>query len=86
MGEQKVALELMCQDDSVRNAMRIGGKPCAADVAAAAAPVAPATQVAAATPAPAPAAIPTAPKPAWCAKAAPATDASKAYVEQVCGR
>jgi len=85
MGEQKVALELMCQDENVRSAMRVGGKPCSSDVAAAA-PVAPVTQVAAATAAPAPAATPAAPKPAWCAKAAPATEASRAYVEQVCGR
>jgi hypothetical protein len=88
MGEQKVALELMCQDDNVRTAMRVGGKPCSTDVAAATA-AAPATQVAAlAAPAPAvtPAAMPAAPRPAWCAKAAPDTDASKSYVEQVCGK
>ena len=29
MGEPKVALELMCQDDNVRAAMRLSGKPCA---------------------------------------------------------
>ena len=29
---------------------------------------------------------PTAPKPLWCARAAPATEASKAYVAQVCGQ
>jgi hypothetical protein len=29
MGEQKVALELMCQDDNVRAAMKIAARPCA---------------------------------------------------------
>jgi len=33
MGEQKVALELMCQDDNVRSAMKVSGKPCQADTA-----------------------------------------------------
>ena len=49
MGEQKIAVELMCQDDNVRSAMRLGGKPCSTDVAAAQAPAAaasPTTQVA----------------------------------------
>jgi len=89
MGEQRIALELMCQDDNIRAAMKVGGKPCVGD-AAAAAPVAEATatQVAAA---PAVAALPVAPAPAatprpdWCARAAPATEASKAYVDAVCG-
>jgi len=88
MGEQKVALELMCQDESVRTAMRVGGKPCSADTAAAS-PTAAVAQVAAVTAASAPvvtaAAPPAAPKPAWCSKAAPTTEASKAYVEQECG-
>jgi hypothetical protein len=87
MGEQKVALELMCQDDNVRTAMKVGGKTCAADAPVAQAP-APVAQ------APSPAApmvlaaaqSPAAPRPAWCAKAAPSTEASKAYVEQACGR
>ena len=40
MGEQKVAVELMCQDDNVRSAMRLGGKPCTTDVPLAQAPAA----------------------------------------------
>jgi hypothetical protein len=89
MGEQKVAVELMCQDDNVRSAMRLGGKPCSTDVAAAQA--APATQVAVLAAAsrpivPAATQVPAAPKPDWCTKAAPTTEASKAYVEQVCGK
>jgi hypothetical protein len=83
MGEQKVALELMCQDDYVRTAMKVGGKPCSADTAAAQAPIAvmPATvaQTAAAT------IVPAAPRPEWCARARPTTEASKAYVAQECG-
>jgi hypothetical protein len=82
MGEQRVALELMCQDDSVRSAMRIGGKPCSADVATtlppapvAQAPVAaPVAQPAAAAPAlPVAAAAPPMPtRPEWCLTASPA--------------
>ncbi len=94
MGEQKIAVELMCQDDNVRSAMRLGGKPCSTDVAAAQTPAAaasPTTQVAvpATTSAPivpAVTQVPAAPKPDWCAKAAPSTEASKAYVAQVCGK
>jgi hypothetical protein len=83
MGEQKVALELMCQDDNVRTAMKVGGKPCSSDTAAAQAPapvarIAP-VQIAAATTAPA------APRPEWCARARPTTEASKVYVAQECG-
>jgi hypothetical protein len=94
MGEQKVAMELMCQDDSVRAAMRTSGKPCTTDTVsiaqapsaqppAAVQPVPPIT-VAHAAPLAIAQAAPRVP--GWCAKAAPATDASKAYVEQVCGR
>jgi hypothetical protein len=93
MGEQKVALELMCQDDHIRSAMRIAARPCAADTP----PPAPVAQVAApaaipvTAPAPAKAviiasAMPIAPKPEWCARAKPDTEASSAYVAQVCGR
>jgi hypothetical protein len=42
MGENKVAVELMCQDDSVRNAMRVSGRPCTADIQPAAVAQAPA--------------------------------------------
>ena len=90
MGEPKVALELMCQDDNVRAAMRLSGRPCTTDVAAAqpaavaAAPVAsptpPVVQVAAAAP------VRAEPRPAWCDKAAPTTEASREYVAQVCGK
>jgi hypothetical protein len=83
MGEQKVALELMCQDDNVRTAMKVGGKPCSSDTAAAQAPASVAqvatVQIAAATTAPA------APRPEWCARARPTTEASKVYVAQECG-
>ncbi len=76
MGEQKVALELMCQDDNVRTAMRVGGKPCLADpaAAAAAAPVAvPVAQASAARPLPAATAAPPKPaRPEWCYTASPA--------------
>jgi hypothetical protein len=90
IGEQKVALELMCQDGSVRSAMKVAGKPCAVDVPVAqAAPTPAAVQVAAA-----PAVVQVAamtpvhaePKPDWCTRAAPTTDASKAYVVQICGK
>lgn len=93
MGEQKVALELMCQDDNIRSAMKVSGKPCVADVAMAQAPgpaslpmaqaAPPVVKVAAAGPVLMAAAEP---KPEWCARAAPATEASKAYVAQVCGK
>jgi hypothetical protein len=87
MGEPKVALELMCQDENVRSAMKIGGKMCAADAAVAqtAAPVA----QAAAPPAQITVAVAQSvaePRPAWCAKAAPTTEASKIYVAQACGK
>jgi hypothetical protein len=87
MGEQKVALELLCQDDNVRSAMKTGGKACAADIAVAQVP---APVVALPDPA-APvvlmaAQMPALPKPEWCARAAPSTEASKAYVAQLCGR
>jgi hypothetical protein len=71
MGEQKVAVELMCQDDNVRAAMRVSGKPCSADLAA--------VQVPAAAP------LRAEPRPEWCVRAAPTTEASKAYVAQACG-
>ncbi len=87
MGENKVAVELMCQDDNVRSAMKTGGKACAADIAVAQVP---APVVALPDPA-APvvlmaAQMPALPKPEWCARAAPSTEASKAYVAQLCGR
>ncbi len=34
MGEQKVALELMCQDDHIRDAMKVAARPCTADIPA----------------------------------------------------
>jgi hypothetical protein len=94
MGETKVAYELMCQDDNVRSAMRVSGKPCAADIASAPVAQAPVsvaapTSTAAAAPAPvviAVAQVADASRPEWCAKAAPTTEASKTYVAQVCGR
>jgi hypothetical protein len=69
MGEQKVALELMCQDDNVRTAMKVGGKPCAADIPVAQAPMA--VSVAQAPAAPViPVAMTAAPlqptRPEWC--------------------
>jgi hypothetical protein len=71
MGEQQVALALMCQDDNVRAAMRVGGKPCTGDVPVAA--VAPAPVAQAVAPAPAAravsvaAAAPAKPaRPEWC--------------------
>jgi hypothetical protein len=89
MGEKTVAFEVMCQDDVTRAAMKTAGKPCVADIAAVAQAMAPAMQIAAlAAPAVAPtmAQAPAVPKPEWCAKAAPTTAASEAYVLQVCGR
>ncbi len=96
MGEQGVARELMCQDDQVRKAMISGGKPCVADltVAQVPAPVAQ-TQAPAANIPPialagaAPTATATAkpkaqPIPEWCSRAAPSTEASKAYVASMC--
>jgi hypothetical protein len=93
MGEQKVAMELMCQDDNIRSAMKIAARPCTADVP----PPAPVAQTAApaviAMAAPAAikpvaiaSAMPAAPKPEWCLRAKPDTEASRAYVAQVCGR
>jgi hypothetical protein len=81
MGETKVAYELMCQDERVHQAMLSGGKPCAADTAPAsvAQAPAPAAVLAAAHPG-------ASPRPEWCAKAAPTTEASQTYVAQVCGR
>jgi hypothetical protein len=90
MGENKVAVELMCQDDSVRNAMRVSGRPCTADIQPVASAPAP-TAMAASLPTPpaqivlATAHTATAPRPDWCAKAAPTTEASKDYVARVCG-
>jgi len=83
MGEAKVAYELMCQDENVRAAMRVSGKPCIGDaaVAAVSAPIVAATV---ATPVAAPAAMPAKPKPDWCARAKPSTEASKVYFEQQC--
>ncbi len=51
MGESKVALELMCQDDHVRDAMKLSGKPCSADIPVAQAPAVVAVPVAQAAPA-----------------------------------
>ena len=93
MGEQKVAMELMCQDDNIRSAMKIAARPCTADVpppAPVAQAVAPAVVAMAAPAAIKPVAIasavPAAPKPEWCLRARPDTEASRAYVAQVCGR
>jgi len=75
MGEQKVALELMCQDDNVRSAMKLGGKPCLADIPLAQAPVAAAVaQAPSATPLTpvATAAPPQRARPEWCYTASPA--------------
>jgi hypothetical protein len=91
MGETKVAYELMCQDEHVHQAMVSSGKPCTADVQPAPVAQAPAATMTAAT-VPALAAPvllaaahgPVAPRPEWCARAAPTTEASKAYVAQVC--
>ena len=93
MGETKVAYELMCQDEHVHQAMVSSGKPCTADVPATPVAQAPAAATTVAT-VPALAApvllaaayVPVAPRPEWCAKAAPTTEASKAYVAQVCGK
>jgi hypothetical protein len=98
MGEPKVAYELMCQDDKVRSAMKIAGKPCGGDIAVAAAPDPGRLTIASSVAAPviAPAAVPApvvhasalpppAPRPEWCSRAKPETDASKAYVAQACG-
>lgn len=100
MGEQKVALELMCQDDNIRSAMRVAARPCTADTPAPVSQVPAATAPVAQTAAPAVIAVaasapvkavaiastmPAAPKPAWCARAKPDTEASRAYVAQACG-
>jgi hypothetical protein len=81
IGRTNAAVELMCQDDNVRAALRVSGEPCTADrVAATPAPagaVAPLPAVGA-TP------MPAKPKPEWCARARPTTEASKAYVAQQC--
>jgi hypothetical protein len=88
MGEQKVALELMCQDDHIRAAMKIAARPCTADIA----PLAPVAEaLSATTPVPSKSvaiasAMPVAPKPDWCERAKPETEASKAYVAQLCGK
>jgi hypothetical protein len=85
MGEPVVARELMCQDDQVRIAMKIGGRPCVAD-AAVAQEVAPATvaQAAAAPVRSAGSALPATPRPEWCSRAAPSTEASREYVAKAC--
>lgn len=100
MGEQKVALELMCQDDNIRSAMRVAARPCTADTPAPVSQAPAATAPVAQTAAPAVIAVaasapvkavaiastmPAAPKPAWCARAKPDTEASRAYVAQACG-
>jgi hypothetical protein len=90
MGEQKVAYEMMCQDDNVRAAMRSASKPCIADTAPVAQASAPAIAQAPTVLAPAApivmatAYIPAAPRPEWCARAKPDTEASKAYFAQTC--
>jgi hypothetical protein len=94
MGEQKVALELMCQDDNIRSAMKIGGKPCTTDVAVAVAP-APVAQAPIAAPvAQAPVAAPVArvvsvavaeptkpARPEWCYTASPAEQRAHAVCD-----
>jgi hypothetical protein len=90
MGEQKVAYEMMCQDDNVRNAMRTAGKPCIADtspVAHAPAPTmahAPMVQAPTAPIEMAAVHAPAVSRPDWCAHAKPDTEASKDYFAQVC--
>jgi hypothetical protein len=77
----------------VRNAMRASGKLCTADIAPAPVAQAPVPAIAAAT-VPATTApitlavahLTAAPRPEWCTRAAPTTEASKAYVAQVCGQ
>jgi len=71
IGKQKAAVALMCQDDNVRNALRMAGEGCPADIAAAAPPpvAAAPVPVAAAPAAPAARVMPVAAKPArpdWC--------------------
>ena len=90
MGEPMVARELMCQDEQVRKAMLSGGKPCVADTMVsqeqrAAPAMLVASPIKAASP-PLARALgrPVTPKPDWCNRAAPSTDASKAYVAQAC--
>ncbi|HUN38701.1 MAG TPA: hypothetical protein VMU81_00275 [Acetobacteraceae bacterium] len=97
IGEPEAAIELMCQSDDVRAAMKTAGKPCRADIAAAiAVPATPVAQqtgatvqgaavIAAASAAPAEAAGPVAPRPAWCSHAAPSTEPSILYVKKMCG-
>jgi hypothetical protein len=90
MGEQKVAYEMMCQDDNVRAAMRSASKPCIADTAPVAQAPAPTMAQAPAVQAPAAPIVmaavhtPAAPRPEWCARAKPDTEASKAYFAQIC--
>ena len=90
MGEQTVAYEMMCQDDNVRAAMRSANKPCIADTAPVAQAPAPAISQAPAVQAPAAPIVmaavhtPAAPRPEWCARAKPDTEASKAYFAQIC--
>ena len=83
MGEQKVALELMCQDDNVRSAMKLGGKPCSADVPLAQAPVAAAMAQAPPTVAVTPVtAVPSKPaRPEWCYTASPAEQRAHAVCD-----
>lgn len=75
MGDHKVAIALMCQDDHVRDAMRDAGEACLQDRrVASAAPVVIASAVAAPAPVASPpvmAAVvtPPQPKPRWCTPA-----------------
>ncbi len=54
-------------------------------LASTASPPAPVTPVVAAMPASIAASLPAAPRPEWCGRASPATEASRAYFRQVCG-
>ena len=89
MGEPALAREMMCQDDDkLRAAMQRLGKPCGVDLRTAAlrgpAPaIAPAAASVPAAPV-AVAAIPATPKPEWCKRASPSTEASKDYFLKVC--
>jgi hypothetical protein len=71
--QQAAALEYLCdQDRGVRNALARTGSPCIADRQASVTPVN--------NPTPAPQ-----PRPKWCSRARPTTEASKAYVLEQCG-
>jgi hypothetical protein len=82
MGKTNAAVQLMCQDDNVRTALKIAGEPCVLDLAKSASTTAPAAFAAPLLLTATPAAPAT--RPDWCAKARPDTEASKVYVAEVC--